>query len=158
MSDNNKDSSLPEKEILPVNRKLPVSDRLAVAIGDSIAPRPNIPLNERLTPLTSEQKIHLQQIEDNAIISFAGSIDELESALGMLRIGHHFGWKVLYLIHSKKTVRKYEEILGIKIRDIFDETGASSNRSIGLSLATKASNFWKVVSGEEKIENRRKIE
>jgi len=95
MISNNKDPSLPEKELLPVNRKLPASDRLAVAIGDTIAPRPNIPLSERLTILTSEQKAKLQEIEDNAIISFAGSIDELESALGMLRIGHHCGWKVL---------------------------------------------------------------
>jgi hypothetical protein len=157
MSNKSKDLSLPEKEALPVNRKLPVTDRLAVVIGDTLAPRPNIPIGERLTFLTPEQKAKLQEIEDNAIISFAGSIDELESALGMLRIGHHFGWKVLYLIHSKKTVRKYEEILGIKVREIFPETGASSDRSIGLSLAIKASNFWKVVSGEEKIENRRKI-
>lgn len=155
MSNKNKETSPPEKETLPINRKLPVADRLAVVIGDTIAPRPNIPLSERLTQLTPEQKAKLQETEDNAIISFSGSLDELESALGMLRIGHHFGWKVLYLIHSKKTVRKYEEILGIKIREIFPETGASADRSIGLSLALKASNFWKVVSGEEKVENRR---
>ena len=158
MSQNKVEKSISKDEALPINRKLPITDKLAVTIGDKLAPRPHTPLNQRLTPLSEEQKAKLQEIEDNAIISFSGSIDELESALGMLRIGHHFGWRVLYLIHSKKTVRKYEEILGIKIRDIFNETGASSNRSIGLSLAMKASNFWKVVSGEEKIENRRKIE
>lgn len=158
MSDKSKDPSLPEKETFPINRKLSLSDKAAVLIGDTIAPRPKIPLGERLTKLTPEQKTELQEIEDRAIISFAGTLDELESALGMLRIGHHFGWKVLYLIHSKKTVRKYEDILGIKIRELFDETGASSDRSIGLSLAKKASNFWKVVSGEEKIDDRRKIE
>lgn len=158
MSSNVKEKSEIKVEKLPINRKLSISDRLASAISEKIAPRPKIPLDERLTSLSSEQKAKLQEIEDNAIISFAGTIDELESALGMLRIGHHFGWRVLYIIHSKKTVRKYEEILDIKIRELFPETGASSTRSIGLSLAMKASNFWKVVSGEEKIENRRIIE
>lgn len=158
MSSEDEEKSLLKQEKLPINRKLSVSDRLAVALSEKIAPRPKIPLHERLTKLSSEQRAKLQEIEDNAIISFAGTIDELESALGMLRIGHHFGWRVLYIIHSKKTVRKYEEILDIKIRELFPETGASSTRSIGLSLAMKASNFWKVVSGEEKIENRRIID
>ena len=29
----------------------------------------------------------------------------------MYMIGRHFGWKVLYLIHTKKTIAKYEGIL-----------------------------------------------
>ena len=81
----------------------------------------------------------------------------------MLRLGHHLGWKVLYMIHSKKTIRKYEEILDIKIRDIFPDEGPSASRSIGLDIAKRFSNFWKVVSGEvdltkEDKENRRKFE
>lgn len=90
-------------------------------------------------------------------------LDELESALGMLRMGHHVGWKILYIILSKKTIRKYEEILDIKIRDIFPDEGPSAARSIGLEISKRFSNFWKVVSGEieltkEEKENRRKIE
>ena len=63
-------------------------------------------------------------------------------------MGHHMGWKVLYLLHSKTTIRKYEEILGIKIRDLFPEEGPSAYRSRGLRIAKAASNFWKVISGE----------
>jgi hypothetical protein len=113
---------------------------------------------EILANITDDQRNLLVEIEGNAIAGFTGQLDELESALGMMLMGHHFGWKVLYLIHSKKTIRKYEEILGVKIRDIFPETGPSSYRSTGLSLAMKASNFWKVVSGEHKIENIRQID
>jgi len=127
-------------------------------IADKVAPERHVPVNERLAILSPEQKMQLQQIEDETIMHFNGSIDELESALGMLRIGYHFGWKVLYLAHSKKTVRKYEKILNIKIRELFPELGPSSKRSIGMGLAEKVSNFWKVVSGEIKIENRREIE
>jgi hypothetical protein len=114
--------------------------------------------SEVLAKLSEDQQFELNTITENAIAGFVGQLNELESALGMLLMGHHFGWKVLYLIHSKKTIRKYEDILGVKIRDIFPETGPSSYRSTGLTLAMKASNFWKVVSGEHKIENLREIE
>lgn len=103
---------------------------------------------ENLAKLTPTQKAELDRIEADAIAEFKGYLDELESALGMLRMGHHFGWRMLYLIHSKSTIRKYEKILGIKIRDIFPEEGPSAERSLAMRIAKKASNFWKVVSGE----------
>ena len=112
----------------------------------------------KLKKRTAAQKAELEEIEAKAIARFEGSLDELESALGMLRMGHHVGWKVLYLIHSKQTIRKYEEMLDIKIREVFEEAGPSSERSIGYQLAKKVSNFWKIISGEEKIENRRQLE
>lgn len=134
------------------------SKNLIDLVADKIAPHRHVPIDDRLAQLTPEQKQELQSIEDSAIKNFTGMLDELESALGMLRIGHHFGWRTLYILHSKRTIRKYEEILNIKIRDIFPEEGPSSERSIGLALAKKASNFWKVVSGEIKITNRREVE
>jgi len=75
----------------------------------------------------------------------------------MLRLGHHFGWKVLYLIHSKQTIRKYEAILGVRVREIFEEDGPSSERSRGFLTAQKLSNFWKIISGAEKIQGRRDV-
>lgn len=144
------------------NRKLSIAENLVSKVGDIIDPRQKVPLDQRLAKLTPEQKEQLQTIEDKAITNFVGMIDELESALGMLRIGHHVGWKVIYMVHSKKTVRKYEEILDIKVREIFPERGPSSGRSVGLALADKFTNFWKVVSGDKdhKIpsEDRKKIQ
>lgn len=131
--------------------------KIIETVLDKIAPTRHVPPSERLALLTLEQKLELQAIEDNAIINFSGMLNELESALGMLRIGHHFGWKMLYILHSKKTIRKYEEILNIKVRNVFQEEGPSSDRSIGLGLAKNATNFWKAVSGEFKIENRREV-
>lgn len=138
-------------------KNINMKEKLIQVIGDNISPERNIPLEQRLKILSAEQKSQLQAIEDNAIIKFSGTIDELESALGMLRVGHHMGWKMLYVAHSKKTIRKYEEILGIKIRELFDETGPSAKRSIGLAMAEMYSNFWKVVSGDIKIENKKTI-
>lgn len=78
------------------------------------------------------------------------NLDELESALGMYMIGFHFGWKVLYVIHSKRTIRKYEEILGISIREQFPEFGPDADRTNAHKVIQAVSSFWKLVSGEEK--------
>lgn len=115
---------------------------------------PKKPKEEKLYKLTDAQRKRMEEIEAEAIAGFQGELDELESALGMLRLGHHVGWKVLYLIHSKRTVRKYEKILTgdakepVLIRDLFEATGPSSYRSMALKLAEAASNFWRALSGE----------
>lgn len=118
---------------------------------------PDKPNSEKVHSLTPAQEAQLREIEENAIASFHGDLTLLESALGMLRMGHHVGWRVLYLIHSKKTIRNYEAILQVQIRDIFEETGPSSYRSIGLNLAERTNNFWKVVSGDIKVSRRKDI-
>lgn len=140
------------------NSKPSLVDKAVELITDHIITLPKVPLEERLATITDEQKKEIQDIQDRVIREHSGQIDELESALGMLHIGHHYGWKVLYLIHSKKTVRKYEDILGIKIREFFPERGPSSPRSVGLAFADRASNFWKVVSGDIKIPDGRRRE
>lgn len=116
---------------------------------------PEKPKSARLAKLTPEQEEELRRIEGEAIASFNGDLTVLEAALGMLRMGHHFGWKVLYMIHSKKTIRNYEEILRIEVRTLFKDTGPSSYRSIGFALAQKFSNFWKVAGGDIKIPRRK---
>lgn len=104
--------------------------------------------------LTPEAAQNMSDLFDRATVNFKGGIDELESAIGMYVLGRHVGWKVLYIVHSKKTVKKYEDILGISVRDEFPEEGPESGRSMGYSIAKTFSNFWKVVSGEEKVDRR----
>lgn len=110
-----------------------------------------------MSPRTLDREAELLRIEREAIANFEGYIDELESALGMLRSGDYWGWRVLVLIHNKRTIRKYEDILNIKIKEFFDETGSQTHRSRGYVLAKKIGNFWKAVSGDIKIEGRKEI-
>lgn len=105
--------------------------------------------------LSPDEAKRISDVVDNAIRNFRGGFDELEGAIGMYMIGRHVGWRVLVLVHSKKTIIKYEDILGIKVREEFLDEGPDVDRSAGYALATKLSNFWKAVSGEEKIENKR---
>ncbi len=113
--------------------------------------------NQKLAKMTPEQEAERQAISRRAIADFEGQLDDLERAIGMLHMGFHFGWRVLVLVHSKRTIRKYEGILGIVVRDFFPEEGPSSYRSSGLKIAMGLDNFWKAVSGETKIEGRKEI-
>jgi len=106
---------------------------------------------------TPEREIELLRVEREAIVKFKGFLDDLENALGILRTGDYIGWRVLYMIHNKRTIKKYENILGIQLKEFFPEEGSQTHRSLGYELAMKIGNFWKAVSGDIKIENRRVI-
>jgi hypothetical protein len=87
---------------------------------------------------------------DEITAKFRGQFDELEAAIGMYMLGRLVGWKVLALIHNKRTIRKYEEILGINVREEFDEEGPFADKSIALNVVKKLGTFWKAVNGVEK--------
>lgn len=111
-----------------------------------------------LAQLSDQEKIAAFDKVGTVVASFSGSLEELEKAVGMLMIGYHFGWKVLLLVHSKRTIKKYEKILDIDIKEFFPAEGRSAKRSMGLDLAKQIGNFWQVVSGDIKVENRRSID
>lgn len=115
---------------------------------------PTPPVQNIHPPERAEQ---LVQIANDALNRFSGTTDELEKALGMLMLGDYMGWRVLVIIHNKRTIRKYEEILGISVREFFPEEGPVAMRSLGYSIATELGNFWKVVSGDISVEDRREL-
>ena len=110
-----------------------------------------------IPPLSPEEAAALSKRIDAVARDFAGQFDELDSAIGMLVLGRLVGWKVLALIHNKRTIRKYEAILGINAREAFEETGPLTTKSLGFELAEKAGKFWKAVSGDLKIPERREL-
>lgn len=106
---------------------------------------------------TLEREAELTRIEREAFANFRGVFDDLELALGILRTGDYLGWRPLVLIHNKRTIRKVESILGINLREFFPAEGTSAQRSIGYKFAKGLSNFWKAVSGDIPVDNRRTI-
>ncbi|MFT3717600.1 hypothetical protein [Pseudorhodoferax sp.] len=86
---------------------------------------------------------------DRAVDNFNGNLDELESAIGMLIVGRQYGWRVIMLIHSPGTVRKYCKILNIKhLRELLPEVGVLAHRSNAWRLVEGTENFWKAVRGQ----------
>ena len=93
----------------------------------------------------------MEQIDERAM-AFKGDITQLESAIGALIFGRHLGWRPLYLIHDKRTLRKYEEILGVKFQDVLPPEGVRANKSVAWKFLNDAKrglkDFWKAVKGE----------
>ena len=113
----------------------------------------------KVMPVAADEAKRIIDKLDEAIKHHQGGIDIVEQAVGMYLVGRHFGWRVLYLVHSKRTIRKYEEILGIKVQEEFPEVGTDADRSVAWLAAKKVSNFWKAVSGDVRleVEDRREI-
>lgn len=87
---------------------------------------------------------------DDAVKNFTGNSAELESAIGAFLVGRHIGWKPLYLMHDKKTLRAYEKHLDLEFRTVLPEIGALASKCVAWDLAQKAGNFWKSVTGNIK--------
>ena len=105
------------------------------------------------TPQLAAKEAHqLQGFIHDAICKFSGPAADLESALGMFMLGRYLGWRALYIIHSKKTVAKYERTLGIDVHLAFDEFGPDVDRSAGMRDDQTKRDFWKVVSGEIRVD------
>jgi len=83
-----------------------------------------------------------------AIKPYKGDFTKLESAIGALIIGKRMGWRVMFLIHNRSTLREYEKILGVKFQEVLPEVGELAHKSIGWAAAQKIGNFWKAVKGE----------
>lgn len=96
--------------------------------------------------------MRVQDFLDEVISRYTGPAAELESAIGMYLLGRHLGWRALYIVHSKKTVAKYESILGIEIPQAFPAYGPDANRSAGLRLPETQDNFWQVVSADINVD------
>jgi len=91
----------------------------------------------------------IMKVVDRAVGCFQGDLNDLESAIGMLLIGRHYGWRVVFLIHSPATIRKYTRLLGLKnLRDVLPEVGVLAHRSNAWRLLDDGKNFWKVVRGQ----------
>ncbi len=91
----------------------------------------------------------VRAVIDRAIDEFDGNLNDLGSAIGMLLLGRRYGWRVILLIHSPNTIRKYSKILGVKnLRDLMPEVGDLAHRSNAWRLVDGTANFWKVVRGQ----------
>jgi len=99
-------------------------------------------------PVLSYTKIG--DIVDGRFNDFVGDITEFESAIGALVLGQKMGWKVLLLIHDRRTIQKYGKILGIDFREVMPEVGEKAQKSVAWKAVQEIGNFWKAVKGEIK--------
>jgi hypothetical protein len=84
---------------------------------------------------------------DARIKDFAGDLTKLERAVGAAIVGRQFGWKVLLLVHDRKTIARYEEMLDLDFRQEMPEVGPLAKKSVAWAAAQKVASFWKAVKG-----------
>jgi hypothetical protein len=85
---------------------------------------------------------------DKVISEYKGYMDELANAVGCLMIGRHVGWKPLYILYSRISIKKYQNILGIDFKEQLPITGEKAKQILGWQIVGKVSNFWKLVNGD----------
>lgn len=93
----------------------------------------------------------------NRVMQFKGNFDVLESALGALIVGQLIGWRVLTLIHSSRTMKKYQDVLELDFKgklpwdpdqDVMPAEGSFARKSLAYDVSLKVGDFWKVVRGQ----------
>lgn len=93
---------------------------------------------------------------DKVVLEYKGDVIELSNAIGAARLGHHFGWRVLRLVVSPIVYRRHQKILGLDFKDVLPDLTKNSERSAGYQLVVKLNNFWDVVKGIAKIDQKLK--
>lgn len=99
----------------------------------------------------------LHAIIKRAFENYSGDIRVFETAVGALFLGFMVGWRPLLLIHSASTVKRYQEILGLKFRDVLPETTGLSDRSPAFEFVQRVGNYWDAVRGTLKVEGRHEV-
>ncbi len=100
-------------------------------------------------PMTDQEFMALCH---KGIKNFDGDIREFERAVGTLFVARYTGWKPIYLMQDRKSLKKYEDFLNIKFQEVVPPEGDAAHRSLAWKLLSKAketiTNFWAVVRGE----------
>jgi len=99
--------------------------------------------------MTSDE---LDEYIDTLMDDYKGDLVELSNAIGAVKLGHRFGWRVLRIVISSKTYTKHQRVLGLSFKDVLPELTKDSQRSAGYQLVVKLNNFWDVVRGEASID------
>ncbi len=101
-----------------------------------------------------DEQVSREAVVCRHIAEFSGLGNRLGAALGALVLGQHYGTRVLRMIHSPSTYRKYERILGIRFEDFCPEDTHLSGKNWGFKAAKRVGAFWDVVMGRNKVEKK----
>ena len=85
------------------------------------------------------------RVVDEAIARYTGDVSVLETAIGALMLGRRVGWRPLLMMHTTATIARYQQVLGLKFREVLPEVGPLAGKSLGWSMLGRMKDFWKVV-------------
>ena len=89
-----------------------------------------------------------QDILDRAA-AYKGDGRQLEAALGAYIIGQLYGWRALAMMHTHRTCRRHEAVLGARLSELFPEETELTDRLLGIRTAKRLGAFWKVATSSK---------
>jgi hypothetical protein len=93
---------------------------------------------------------------DSLMENFKGDIVDLTHAIGAVTVGRKYGWRVLRIVISNASYRKYQRILGLEFKSVLPEQTDFSEKSCGYNLVVNAGKFWDAVNGIFKVDPKQK--
>jgi hypothetical protein len=75
---------------------------------------------------------------DSAIKRLKGDSRRRSNAIAYLMIGRVMAWKVMLLMHDRKSVKDYEELLQINSKELFPEFRRMADKSFCVSRAPES--------------------
>jgi hypothetical protein len=87
----------------------------------------------------------LVKVIEAAFERYQGDVTIVETAIGALVIGRMMGWKPLFLIHANPTIKRYEQVLEVRFRDVLPESGRLAKKSVAWRVVEAGKHFWDVV-------------
>ncbi len=97
--------------------------------------------------LTPEQNATVEA----SVSTYRGQSDTISDALGALAFGQFYGWRGLYMAHGRQKIRRFEAVLGIRLRESMPERTDLSERILGVRVADEIGKFWAVVKGDVSV-------
>lgn len=76
----------------------------------------------------------------------------VEGAIGALFVGQRYGLKILRIVHSAKTLRQYEQFLGLPFEELIPQHGQYIDRSFAWKIVTTTREYWDLVARKFKME------
>jgi hypothetical protein len=93
----------------------------------------------------------------NLMETYKGDLTLLADAVGALNLGRVYGWRVLRVVYSPMTYRKYQKALGVEFNNVVPELTALSERSVGYKIASKIKDYWAAVRREYGIDAKDRV-
>jgi hypothetical protein len=102
------------------------------------------PVLKKMADLSDED---LAKLIADAWDDYVGDCTVFMSAVGALAFGRHVGWQGVRVCMSAATYRKYEKILGVRLRDVLPARTKDSAVIRGIRMSDAIGKFWQALSG-----------
>lgn len=91
---------------------------------------------------------------EQRLAAYRGDGEDISGAVGALVMGQLYGFRGVAMVLSRAKLRRYEELLGLKLRDHMPERTDLSRRILGVRISDEVGKFWAVVKGDHWVSGK----